>query len=267
MEIAHTADLPARGWRETSAATAPDRAGDDGERMMLSTMLGIRFRCRGSAAFLALLVGLLLVSVAGATPRLLVPPDGAVMDSYPLFFWELERGDVTEAIYVARRPETTPEGAFHSQNVAASHTFTDGRLQTWTPRTALFAGRYWWNLRTHNIDLVSVYSRASSFLVHPSIRILLVRTRRLFARGNLEVDVRWATNVRRVLVEARLFGGRRVVGRVGESEQTRVALVPDREVLEWRRPRSVSARSRLRLVVRVSGMNWYATVAEHIEAP
>ena len=105
------------------------------------------------------------------------------------------------------------------------------------------------------------------FLVQPSVRILLVRTRRQRGLGRLKVDVRWVTNVRQVRVEARLFQGRRMVGRVGKNEETSAALAPDREVLEWRRPGSVRARSRLRLVVRVSGMSRYATVAKHVEAP
>jgi hypothetical protein len=44
---------------------------------------------------------------------------------------------------VARRPETTPQGAFFSENLAESELFLDGTLREWSPFVGLFAGSYW----------------------------------------------------------------------------------------------------------------------------
>ena len=231
--------------------------------------MGSRLYRRNSfgRVFLTVLVGLVVVSSAGAAARLISPPLDAVIGSHPVFAWELPAGEASDALYVSRTPETTPEGAFFSENIAESAFFTDDGTQTWAPTRALYAGRYWWNVRTHDAEFVTAYSGASSFRVAPSVRVLGVRTSRLSFLRELHLDMRWVTNLREVRVEARLFRGRRLVGRVRDTHETLIALDPDRGFLEWKRPRSVRAGSRLRLVVSVSGMGRTATLTRQIRAP
>jgi hypothetical protein len=220
-------------------------------------------RCeRLHALFLSLvLFGLLVVPGASAAARLISPLPGAVTNSHPEFTWELGPGDSADAIYVARRPETTPEGAFHRLNVVQSDLFLDGTLPEWSPDPdrGFFAGSYWWNVRTYDRELRLAYSAISSFTVAPVLRLLSPRitaVRFIGERfiGELFVNIRWVTNLPSVRLDARVLRGRRLVGRaVGARDQgTNFPGQPDEEGLEWLRPRSMQAGTRLRLIVRVS---------------
>jgi hypothetical protein len=223
------------------------------------------------------LFGLLVVPGASAAARLISPSPGAVTNSHPVFTWELGAGESSDALYVARRPETTPQGAFFRENVERSELFLDGTLPEWSPFLGLFAGSYWWNVRTYDRELRLAYSGISSFTVAPTLRLLGVRitpVRFIGKRfiGELYVDIRWATNLRRVRIEARLLRGRRLVGRGVWSSETGTKRrsspgEPDSELFEWSRPRSMRAGTRLRLIVSVSGPGKTATLTRLVRAP
>lgn len=236
-------------------------------------------RCERLHALLLSLVlfGLLVVPGASAAARLISPLPGAVTNSHPVFTWELGPGDSSDALYVARGPETTPQGAFFHENVERSVLFFDGTLPEWSPEPGLFAGSYWWNVRTYDRDRRLAYSATSSFTVAPVLRLLGIRVTHVrfigeHFIGKLYVDLRWVTNIRRVRLEARLLRGRRLVGRdvwdleTGSKRRSSPAL-SDEVVFQWSRPRSMRAGTRLRLIVSVSGSGMTATLTRQVRAP
>jgi hypothetical protein len=226
-----------------------------------------------------ILVGLLVVPGASAAARLISPPSGAVTDSHPVFTWELGAGERSNAFYVARRPETTPEGAFRPENVERAELFLDGTLREWSPDPGLFAGSYWWNVRTHDRELRLAYSGTSSFTVAPVLRLLGVRITRIRFRGSvpprtlvreLIFEIRWVTNLPRVSIKARVLRGGRLVGRTfretGPKRRSSPG-EPDGEGIEWEPPRSMRAGTRVRLIVSVSGSGETATLTRLVRAP
>jgi hypothetical protein len=223
------------------------------------------------------LFGLLVVPGASAAARLISPPPGAVTNSHPVFTWALGAGESSDAIYVARRPDTTPEGALRRENVVQSELLLNGTLPEWSPFLGLLAGSYWWNVRTHDRELRLAYSAISSFTVAPALRLLGVRITRYRFRvmppgtlvRELVLNISWVTNLPRVRIQARVLRGRRPVGRVfgNRNQETFNAGEPDLEGFEWEPPRSMRAGTRLRLIVRVSGSGKTATLTRQIRAP
>jgi hypothetical protein len=235
-------------------------------------------RCqRFHAVMLSLvLFGLVVVPGASAAARLISPAPGAVTNSHPVFMWELGAGESSNALYVARGPETTPQGAFHPNNGVRAELFFDGTLGAWSPELGLFAGSYWWNVRTHDPELRLAYSGISSFTVAPALRLLGVRIRRVRLRDRwgtlirqLDLDIRWVTNLRHVRIETRVLRGRRPVGRVYRlpSRIRSSPGEPDVELFGWEPPRLIRAGTRVRLIVTVSGSGKKATLTRLVRAP
>ena len=201
-------------------------------------------------------VVLVSVSAASGAARPISPAPGAVTSSHPPLVWQLGPNETSDAVYVARRPDTTPQGQFFSENVVATGIVSSTQT-TWAPERALFAGPHWWNVWTTNRDTFdSSYSAPSPFTVGATIRLLRVRVSREswnYSPDRLNIDVRWVTNVPEVVVEAVITRGSRRVGRVRASQETLISLDPDSETVSWTRPRRVRTGMRLGVQVRVIG--------------
>jgi hypothetical protein len=220
-----------------------------------------------------ILLGITVLAVASAaygaaTPVSPVP--GATTTSHPTFVWALPPNEVTQSVYIARRPETTPEGRFFTENVVETGFFFDSRT-TWAPESPLFAGQHWWNVATSNSDtFTSSYSVPSSFTVASEVRLIRVRITRQswnFSPDTLELDVRWLTNAREVVVEAVITQRGRRVGRVRKRHDTLISRDPDSETLSWTRPRRVRTGSRLTVQVRVAGGGRSSALRRIVRAP
>lgn len=224
-------------------------------------------RCERHALVLSLvLFGLLVVPGASAAARLISPPPGAVTNMHPVFTWELGPGESSDALYVARRPETTPEGAFPRENVVTWKLLLDGTLRTWSPTLGLFTGSYWWNVRTYDPELRIAYSAISSFTVAPSLRLDVRITRLLYSR-ELVFAINWVTNLRRVRLEIRVLRGRRLVDRAVGNYETFIAGELEGDGFVWEPPRSMRTGTRMRLIVRVSGPGKTATLTRQFRSP
>jgi hypothetical protein len=88
-----------------------------------------------------------------------------------------------------------------------------------------------------------------------------------FIPDDLSISVSWATNVRHVVVQAKLFQGRRQVGRVRDASETLISLDADDAFLTWRRPRRVKTGARLRVVVSVLAGRKVASIQRFVRAP
>jgi hypothetical protein len=213
--------------------------------------------------FLALL---LCAGAFGAAVPVSPPPD-AVTSSHPTFSWTLGRFDSTQAVYVARQPDVTPEGRFHNENVVATGLISQGSTTSWSPSEALFSGRHWWNVETRDDNFVTSFSPPSPFTVRPEVRVLAVRFSRFTFINQLAIDVRWVTNARQVIVEARFLRAGRLVGRVRETNETILSRDPDRGFLTWRVRGRVREGVRLIALIRVTGGGRTATLRRIVRAP
>jgi hypothetical protein len=212
------------------------------------------------------------VVLAGAAAQPVSPAAGASTDSHPTFTWTLPPNEDAQSLYIARRPRVTPTGEFYRENIVARGFLGDRRPQMqWTPASALFSGAHWWNVRTHDRTARAfVFSPPMPFTVSPTTRIRrVVVTRRSYHTmpDELDVAVRWATNVQNVIVEARILRRGRVVGHVRRSEETLLSLDPRGASLTWRRPRRLRTGTRLTVFVSVRGGGKAAAVRRVVRAP
>jgi hypothetical protein len=214
-----------------------------------------------------------LSSAARAAAQPVAPPAGASSGSHPTFSWTLPANEEADIVSVARRPDTTPTGEFFEENVVDIGILGAGQQTTWAPASALFAGPHWWNVRSHDREtFVSFYSVPSPFTVSPAIRLTQVRIRRnsfIYSPDELNFTLRWVTNVRNVLVDARLWVRRsgRPLGRVRTTEETIRSMGENTAFLTWRRPRRVKTGTRLRVLLSVLGGGRSAALTRSVRAP
>jgi hypothetical protein len=115
-----------------------------------------------------------------------------------------------------------------------------------------------------------MFSPPAAFTVRAETRLLRVVVRRnsyTFIPDELNIDVRWVTNVREVVIEATIMQGLRRVGRMRKRGETLVVLDPDSAYLTWRRPRKVRTGTRLTVLVSIRGGGLVATARRAVRAP
>lgn len=241
-----------------------------GERISSTVLTEMRARLSLAVAMgAAFALTLATTALAAAQPT--SPSAGAATSSHPTFTWALPLNEEADFIGIATSASTTPAGAFHQENIVDIGILGAAEQTTWAPSRALFAGPHWWNVQSHDRDTFSsLYSLPSAFTVAPEIRVRRLRIQRtsfIFSPDQLDFTVRWVTNVRTVVVEARIFRGRRQVGRVRSSEETIISLHDDAAFLTWQRPRHIKTGARLRVLVSVRGRGRAVTLQRFIRAP
>jgi hypothetical protein len=239
-----------------------------GSRLLgFATALRLRW-----VAAAALLTGTVASPAFGAAQPI-SPVAGATTNSHPTYTWTLPANEETDGVSIATRADTTPNGEFFAENIEQTAFFVGGGTPTqWTSPYALFAGSYWWNVGSHDLDtFATMFSQPpASFKVAPETRITRVRVTRhsyTFVPDDLSIVVRWTTNVREVAVEATIRRGNRRVGRVRTTDETLLPLNPDSAYLTWNRPRKVRTGTRLALLISVRGGGRVAAVRRSVLAP
>jgi hypothetical protein len=213
-----------------------------------------------------------VVSPAFSAAQPTSPVAGATTTSHPTFTWSVPANEETDTVSIATRADTTPNGEFFEENVEQIAFFFGTEQTQWSSSAALFAGPYWWNVRSHDRDtFATMFSQPpASFTVAPETRITRVRVTRhsyTYVPDDLSIVVRWTTNVRDVAVEATIMRGNRRVGRVRTTDETVLPLSPDSSYLMWNRPRKVRTGTRLTLLISVRGGGRVATVRRSVLAP
>jgi hypothetical protein len=220
------------------------------------------------ASCVALAAGVFALTAWGtATPT--SPASGAVVQSsHPVFKWTLPAGESSESIYIASRPDTTPEGKFHDENVVDSDFWFSTDPREWSPTSPLYAGRRWWIVGSRNDETFETsFSTPSEFTIAPTAKIVSVTVRRYAFLRNLDFTVRWRSNARRPIVTASISTLRGIrrwsassveygsIGEVGSS------------LFSWYASRRVRKGSlvRFRATVRAQGAS--ATVTRRLRAP
>jgi hypothetical protein len=199
---------------------------------------------------------LVLVAVAGiatgaalaaATP--VTPAPGAVVTtSHPLFTWTLPVNEQSDALYIANKPDTTPEGKFYDENVVDLGAFSNNERQ-WSPTSPLYAGAYWWLVWSHDANsFQSYYSRPSGFTLAPSLTLLSAKTHRYLNIHWLSLTVRWSANVHTLTCKVRLLRRGKTVWSISNAEDNLIGS-PGSDTFTWYRPRRIKQGTRLTLQV------------------
>lgn len=203
------------------------------------------------AAVAALTGGAIIVgaTLAAATP--VTPSPGATVNTaHPRFSWTLPAGEQSQSIYIAEKPDVTPEGRFYDQNIVALGVLAPGDRE-WTPSSPLYAGSYWWNIWSSKQNDFVIFSAPVAFKIPVSLRLRGIRTKRYLSSHVLEIGVRWTANVQRPLIRVQLLRGRRVIWKASRVDYNLAGSVGS-TTFTWSRPRRIRQGTRLRLRASIS---------------
>lgn len=205
--------------------------------------------------FIAALVGAAIfasATLAAATP--VTPPPGAtVTTAHADFTWTLPPNERSEAIFIASKPDVTPEGKFYDENfVNGGNVGADVREWSPPPSRPLYAGHYWWNVSSTDRDtLARHYSVPADFTIPVALRLYGVTAKRFsFPRRRLWVSGITSANVKHPLVRVRLLYGRRIVWT--SAHRVSGNIIPGAFDFYWYPQRSVKQGTRLRLIATIS---------------
>jgi hypothetical protein len=188
-------------------------------------------------------------ALAAATP--LTPAPGATVTSaHPRFTWTLPTGESSQGLYIARKPDVTPEGRFYDQAIVQTGVVVAADRE-WTPSQPLFAGRYWWNVWSSNSSSYAVFSTPAAFTIPLSLTLVGVKTKGYSSVHALDLDVRWTANVPQLLVRLRLLHGRKIVWKASTTADNRIG-APGLARFSWKRPTRLKRGARLKLLASIS---------------
>jgi hypothetical protein len=190
-------------------------------------------------------------SAALAAAEPVTPARGAkVTTAHPHFTWTLPTGESSQGLYIARKPDVTPEGRFYDQNIVQVGV-VDAADREWTPSQPLFAGTYWWNVWSSNSSSYAVFSTPAAFTIPVSLALVGVNTKRYPSVHALDLEVRWTANVPRPLLRLRLLRGRKIVWKASKTAYNTIG-VPGSTRFSWKRPSPLKRGTRLRLFASIS---------------
>lgn len=192
----------------------------------------MRYRLGALVAVAAIATG---AAFAAATPE--TPPPGAVVTaSHPVFTWTLPANEQPDALSIADKPDTTPEGKFYDENVVDAGFFFNDERQ-WSPSSPLYAGHYWWLVWSHDRNTFqSRYSAPIDFTLPASLSLRSVKIHRYLSLHWLDFNVRWRANVHGLTVKVRLLRHGRIIWARTESETTLIGSAGSAS-FTWYRPR------------------------------
>jgi hypothetical protein len=188
-------------------------------------------------------------ALAAATP--VTPAPGAtVTNAHPHFTWTLPTGERSQGLYIARKPDVTPEGRFYDQSIVQVGVVAAADRE-WTPSVPLYAGSYWWNVWSSDPISQALFSIPAAFAIPVSLRLVGVRSKRYPSVHALDLDVRWTANVPQLLVRLRLLHGRKIVWKATKTPYNTIG-VPGSTRFSWKRPAGLKRGTRLRLFASIS---------------
>jgi len=188
-------------------------------------------------------------ALAAATP--VTPAPGATITSaHPQFTWTFPAGEWSQGLYIARKPEVTPEGRFYDQAIVQVGVLVAADRE-WTPSVPLYAGSYWWNVWSSDPASPVIFSTPAGFVIPVSLGLLGLKTKRYLSVHALEFDVSWTANVQRPLVHLRLLWGRKTVWKSSKMAYNTIG-VPGSTRFSLKRPAGLKRGTRLTLVASIS---------------
>jgi hypothetical protein len=126
-------------------------------------------------AFVLVAAGLVVATAIASATHVSPPPGAVISTSHPLFSWTLPSNERSEALYIANKPDRTPEGKFYDENVVDLGIFSNDQRQ-YSPTSPLYAGHYWWLVwSTDRNTYESFYSSPTDFTIPVALKLLLSR--------------------------------------------------------------------------------------------
>ena len=188
-------------------------------------------------------------ALATATP--VTPAPGATVTSaHPRFTWTLPTGEWSQGLYIARKPDVTPEGRFYDKSIVQVGVVVAADRE-WTPAAPLYAGSYWWNVWSSDPVSQVIFSTPAAFVIPVSLGLVGVKTTRYPSVHALDLEIRWSANVQRPLVRLRLLRGRKVVWKASRVAYNTIG-VPGSTRFRWKRPPRLKRGTRLKLLTTIS---------------
>jgi len=221
---------------------------------------------RWIVALVALAGAAILAATALATATPVTPAPGATVTSaHPRFTWTFPAGEWSQGLYVARKPEVTPEGRFYDQAIVQVGVLVAADRE-WTPSVPLYAGSYWWNVWSSDPLSPVIFSTPAAFVIPVSLTLVDVKTRPYHSVHALDLDVRWTANVQRPLVRVRLLRGHKTVWKATKTAYNTIG-VPGSSRFSWKRSTGLKRGTRLTLVAAISSNGLTRTRRFVVRAP
>ncbi len=203
-------------------------------------------------------------ALAAATP--VTPAPGATVTSaHPHFTWTLPAGEWSQGLYIARKPDVTPEGRFYDQAIVQVGVVVAGDRE-WTPSVPLYAGSYWWNVWSSDPVSQAIFSTPAAFAIPVSLTLVGVTSKRYLAVHALDFEVHWTANVTRPLVRLRLLRGRKILWKASKTAYNTIG-VPGSTRFSWKRPTGLKRGTRLQLFASISSSRVRRSRAFVVRAP
>jgi hypothetical protein len=219
----------------------------------------------------AVAIALAFPAAAAANATLVSPTPGQVTGPHPLFTWALPAGEYIDIVDVAFSPETRPDGRLNNKNVRVEGSFSHlyNPLDTsWTPPTRwLFAGPWWWQVVTRNANFHYFVTPPQPFQVAETPSIISLQTKRDLRAHWLDLNLKWAANVRNPVVVEQVLRGKRVLWTHNDPATVVWAGTPAVTYAQWHRPARLKKGTRLTLVVTLKAGAATQTVTRAFRAP
>ena len=200
------------------------------------------------------MLGAIAVGANGAVAP--IGPTGNTAKTRPMFSWTTPDGETAQTVYVASDPAVTPAGEFLSQNVVDLGVLS-GSPTSYTPQQGLYAGRYWWSVRSVDAAFMSLYSPPVAFSVTERVDLGRIRFRRLKAFGSYEISVQWVANVKspRLRVKITVNGKRRILFKKETPLSVSNPIINKTQVakLRWSSDKRLAPGTRATLIVELRG--------------
>jgi hypothetical protein len=203
-------------------------------------------------------------ALATATP--VTPAPGAtVTTAHPHFRWALPTGEWSQGLYIARKPNVTPDGRFYDQSIVQVGVVVAADRE-WTPSVPLYAGSYWWNVWSSDPVSRVIFSTPAAFVIPVSLKLVGLKTTRYLSLHALDLDVRWTANVQRPLVRLRLLRGRKIVWKASKTAYNTIG-VPGSTRFSWKPPTGLRRGTLLKLLASISSSGVKRARAFLVRAP
>ena len=236
----------------------------------VEAVTGLADKCnvaRRGIIVITALIGAAICGTAalGAATPVTPAPGSTVTTAHPHFTWTLPTGELSQGLYISRKPDVTPEGRFYDQSIVQFGVVVAADRE-WTPSVPLYAGSYWWNVWSSDPVSQAIFSTPAAFAIPVSLRLVGVTSKPYPSVHALDLQVRWTANVPRFLVRLRLLRGPKVVWKASKTADNTIG-VPGSTGFSWKRPTGLKRGTRLKLLATIASSGVRRTRAFVVRAP
>jgi hypothetical protein len=195
-----------------------------------------------------------------------VSPSGGARVKTPTLVWSKAPADIIDEVAIASSPSVETGGALVATNVVDS-TAPGNDATTWTStNSGLWAGRYWWVVKSHTSGAPATYTAPASFTLATALRCSPPRGQGK-KRRHLYLTISCISNAHAIRIRLSITGG----GAGKTLTKTVTVKAPNDTqagaIFDWKVPSSVGKGVRLRLRAVVSAGSKSVRTASTVAAP